>query len=350
MASIHETLKEGDQVWRFNSCFPWSFHPAAPSRRFRLPRTMERRVHVHRGDPPIPPMTPQPDDPVRLDVRPEGLSAGLRFTLIGRPLLWSAVQATRLFLKTPDARRRSRLQRAISSALLKHLQVQLDVQGLEHLGPGPFLIVALHEGIADVLCLLQLPFPMRFVARREIFRWPSLGPLITRLGHVAIDPEAQMGGFRELLRAAERILGSGESLAVFPQGAVAGIESDFQRGVFEVAKRLGVSILPVALSGSHRVWEHPFSPTLRYGQRVTLQVLPPIPPDVFETESVDAVRVRVRRAMKTAALLPGAAPPRHFDPDRDGYWDGYRLDIDPDFSAVAQQIARHRAALLGGTA
>lgn len=281
-----------------------------------------------------------------LDVHPAGLGAGLRFSLIGRPLLWSAGQAARLLLKTPDAGHRSTLQRAISSALLKHLQVRLAVQGLEYLGPGPFLIVALHEGMADVLCLLQLPLPMRFVARREIFRWPSLGPLITQLGHVAINPEAQMGGFRELLRAADRTLRSGESLGVFPQGTVVGIESDFQRGVFEVAKRLGVSILPVALSGSHRVWEHPFSPTLRYGQRVTLQVLAPIHPEVFETESADAVRVRVRRAMKAAALLPGAASARHFDPDRDGYWDGYRLDIDPDFSAVAQQIARHRAVLL----
>jgi 1-acyl-sn-glycerol-3-phosphate acyltransferase len=298
----------------------------------------------------IPPITPHPDDPVRLDVRPEGLNARLRFNLIGRPLLWSAVQAPRLFLRTPDAGRRSRLQRAIGSTLLKHLQVQLDVQGLEHLGPGPFLIVALHEGIADVLCLLQLPLPMRFVARREIFRWPSLGPLITQLGHVAIDPETQMGGFRELLRAADRILGAGESLGMFPQGTVAGIESDFQRGVFEVARRLGVSILPVALSGSHRIWEHPFSPTLRYGQRVTLQVLEPVHPEVFGTESVDEVRVRIRRAMKAAALLTGAATPRRFDPDRDGYWDGYRLDIDPDFPAVARQIARHRAALLGSTA
>lgn len=298
----------------------------------------------------IPPNTPHPDDFVRLDVHPVGPGARLRFDLLGRPLLWSASQATRLLLSSPDLTRRPRLERAISSALLSHLQVQLDVRGLAHLGPGPFLIVALHEGIADVLCLLQLPLPMRFVARREIFRWPAVGPLITRLGHVAINPEAQMGGFRELLRAADRTLGSGESLAVFPQGAVAGIESDFQRGVFEVAKRLGVSILPVALSGSHRVWEHPFSPALRYGQRVTMRLLPPVHPYVFETESVDAVRIRVRRAMKAAALLPGAAPPRHFDPDRDGYWDGYRLDIDPDFSAVARQIARHRAALLGGTA
>ena len=248
-----------------------------------------------------------------LEVHPEGLNARLRFDLIGRPLLWSAGQATRLFLKKSDAGRRFRFQRAISSALLKHLLVQLDVRGLEHLGPGPFLIVALHEGIADVLCLLQLPC--------RCASWPGgrssaglRGTLITRLGHVAIDPEAQMGGFRELLRAADRLIGAGESLAVFPQGTVAGIESDFQRGVFEVAKRLGVSILPVALSGSHRIWEHPFSPALRYGQRVTLTLLPPVRPEVLETEwwtwsgwstEGDEVRRTLTRRRAAPALRPG---------------------------------------------
>ena len=188
----------------------------------------------------------------------------------------------------------------------------------------------LHEGIADVLCLLRLPLPLRFVARREIFGWPAIGPALEGLGHVSINPEHPLGGFRGLWRSAETILGGGESLVVFPQGTVAGIESDFQRGVFEVARRVGVPVLPVAVTGTHRVWEHPFSPTLRYGQAVTVQVLPAIP--------AAEVRAGPRRpagadppGVKAAALAPGMPPARSFDPDRDGYWDGYRLDIDPDF-------------------
>ena len=159
-----------------------------------------------------------------------------------------------------------------------------------------------------------------------------------------------MGGFRELWRGADRILAGGESLAVFPQGAIAGIQSDFHRGVFEVARRLGAPILPVAISGTHRVWEHPFAPTLRYGQRVALTVLPPISAAEVQTLSLDALRVRTRRAMKAAALAPGAPPARCFDPDRDGYWDGYQLDIDPDFPEMARKMAEHRAAFLRGTA
>jgi len=242
------------------------------------------------------------------------------------------------------------MQQRFSCRLLGHLQVNLELRGLEHLNEGPYLIASLHEGIADVLCLLQLPLPMRFVARREIFGWPGVGPVITRLGHVSIDPEHPLGGFRDLWRGAEEVLSSGESLAVFPQGTVIGIQSDFQRGVFELARRLNVPLLPVAISGSHRIWEHPFAPTLRYGQRVALTVLPPISAGEVQTADLDALRIRIRRALKAAVLVAGAPPPRFFDPARDSYWDGYRLDIDPDFPELARHMAEHRAALLPDSA
>lgn len=293
----------------------------------------------------IPPPTPHADDPVELHFAPQGRRARLKFALLGRPLIWSGLRPAGRWPADLSVPQRFEVQQAFSRRLLKHLQVRLELRGLEHIGEGPYLIAALHEGIADVLCLLHLPLPMRFVARREIFTWPEVGPVITRLGHVSINPEHPLGGFRELWRGAEAVLDGGESLAVFPQGTVVGLQSDFHRGVFEVARRLNAPILPVAISGSHRIWEHPFSPALRYGQRVALTVLPPISAREVQTLSLDALRVRTRRAMKAAALAPGTPPARFFDPDRDGYWDGFRLDIDPDFPETARQMAEHRAAL-----
>ncbi|GGL99018.1 lysophospholipid acyltransferase family protein [Deinococcus aerophilus] len=241
---------------------------------------------------------------------------------------------------------RQQFQRRLGERFLRHLDVHLQVRGTGNIGAGPYLVASLHEGIADVLCLLRLPLPLRFVARREIFGWPAIGPALQGLGHVSINPEHPLGGFRGLWRSAETILAGGESLVVFPQGTVAGIQSDFQRGGFEVARRVGVPILPVAITGTHRVWEHPFSPTLRYGQAVTVQVLPAISVEEIRDASLDALRVRTRRALKAAALAPGMPPARFFEPERDGYWDGYRLDIDPDFPELARRMAEHRAALL----
>lgn len=303
----------------------------------------------------IPPATPYPDDPVELHFALEGGAARLKFALLGRPLLWGGLKWAQRLPDSPTPDQRMKAQQALSRHLLAYLQVELEVRGLEHIGPaaevqGPYLIAALHEGIADVPCLLRLPLPMRFAARREIFGWPHVGPLLSKLGHVAINPEHPLGGFRDLLRGAEQILGGGESLAIFPQGTIIGIQSDFQRGVFEVARRLNVPILPVVITGTHRIWEHPFSPTLRSGVRVGLRVLPPISAQEVQNANLNALRVRTRRAMKAAALGAGMPPVRFFDPDRDGYWDGYRLDIDPDFPDLARKMADHRAALMKGTA
>ena len=296
------------------------------------------------------PATPHPDDPVELHFAPQGRAAQLKFALLGRPLIWRELRQAGKLGAELSVSQRFQIQQRFSRRVLRHLDVKLALRGLEHLGTGPYLIASLHEGIADVLCLLQLPLPMRFVARREIFGWPQVGPVVTRLGHLSINPEHPLGGFRELWRGAKSILGGGESLATFPQGAIAGIQSDFQRGVFEVARRVNAPILPVAISGTHRIWEHPFAPTLRYGQAVALTVLPPISAEEVQAGNLDALRVRTRRAMKAAALAPGTPPARFFDPDRDGYWDGYRLDIDPDFPEMALKMERHRAALRRGTA
>ena len=297
----------------------------------------------------MPPSTPNPDEPVQLHFAPQGRAAQLKFAVLGRPLIWSALRRARRLPEGLNALERFTFQQRLSRQVLGHLDVRLEVRGLEHIGAGPYLIAPLHEGIADVLCLVQLPLPMRFVARSEIFGWPAVGPAITRLGHLPINPEHPLGGFRDLWRGADTILGGGESLVVFPQGTLVGLQADFQRGVFEVARRVGAAILPVALSGTHRIWEHPFTPTLRYGQPVALTVLPPIAALELQEGDMDTIRVRTRRAMKAAALAPPSPAPRFFDPDRDGYWDGFRLEIDPDFSALARKIERHRAAVLSGS-
>ena len=110
------------------------------------------------------------------------------------------------------------------------------------------------------------------------------------------------------------------------------------KGAFRLAERFDRPLLPVVITGTHRVWEHPYSPTLRYGQRVSMQVLPPVPGSLAV-----ASKDQISTEMKQAALAPGMAPVRRFDPERDGYWDGYPYEIDPDFPEIADLVVQHRA-------
>ena len=121
------------------------------------------------------------------------------------------------------------------------------------------------------------------------FSWPEVGPVIARLGHLSINPEHPLGGFSEQWRGADRMLGGRGERGDFSAGDIAEMQSDFHRGVFEVARGWGHH-LPVAMSGTHRIWEHPFAPTLRYGQRVTLTVLPPISAGEVQCTPLETLR------------------------------------------------------------
>jgi 1-acyl-sn-glycerol-3-phosphate acyltransferase len=218
------------------------------------------------------------------------------------------------------------------------LGMRLSIHGTHRIDRRQTYVVApLHEGFADIIALLHLGIPLRFAARDELGEWPSLGAALASGGHVMIDPEQPRAAYRTLRRAAPDIRDRGENVVIFPQGSLLGIETAFTEGAFAIAAATAQPILPVVVTGTHRVWEHPFSPVVRFGQPVRLQVLAPIRPP-FDPGDLRALEQK----MKAVALSQFVAP-RRYRPDQDGFWDGYRFAIDPAFSEVYDAVAHHRA-------
>jgi 1-acyl-sn-glycerol-3-phosphate acyltransferase len=275
-------------------------------------------------------------------LRPEQLWERALFAATGRRLLISSLRQLAEAPEDLDGERRALMQRRLGRALLEHLRVTLDIEGVDNLPHSPHVIVSLHEGMADALCLTQLPLAMRIVARQEIFEWPRIGPAIDRMRHIAIEPEEGAASYRRLLNEARAVLNAGEHVLLFPQGCLLGIEIAFQPGAFRLARCLGAPILPVVITGGHRIWEHPFSPTLRYGERVAIRVLPPIAAAEIQGSDCGALRLDLQRRMKALAFSPDVPPPRRYVQERDGYWDGFAFEIDPDFPAVAAAVNAHR--------
>lgn len=232
------------------------------------------------------------------------------------------------------------VERSWARATARLLRVQLDISGREHIDPREsYAVVSLHEGMADALALLHLGLPLRFMVRDELFEWPSLGRYLEATDQIRVDEDATTTALRSTYRQVEAAVASGDSIAVFAQGSILGVEVAFRPGVFRIARRFGLPLLPIVVTGTHRVWEHPYTPTVRLDQRVSVRILPPLAP-----EFLDKARMRtLEREMKTIALSPSTAPVRRFDPDRDGWWDGYRYEIDPDFGTLASRIAQRRA-------
>ncbi len=258
---------------------------------------------------------------------------------LGAPLL-----AMRLLGRAGRRRDLHRVARWWARGVARHLAFRLELSGLDLVDPSEaYVVTPLHEGFADALALLHLPLDLRFAARDELFGWRLFGGLLRDTEQVKLCPELGMLSYLQLRRQAPAVLDRGESLVVFPQGSILGVEVDFKAGPFALAASLGRPILPVAVSGGHRVWEHPFSPRLRYGQRLSLAVLPPVEPEELRALGVEGARIEVQRRLKARALNGRMAPPRRFVPERDGYWDGYAYEIDPAFPSLRAEVARHRA-------
>ena len=242
-----------------------------------------------------------------------------------------------------QARAVQAVERHAARALLRRLAATLDMDGLHHArAGGPYVVAALHEGFLDVPLLLHLPLDLTFVARDELFGWPVLGQHLRECGHIAVSPERGASGYRRLLTAARERARRGSSIALFPQGSILGVETALNPGAIALARTLELPLLPVAITGTHRAWEHPFTPRLRYGERLSLRVLEPLTTEELTEGSLESLRLDLSRRLKEAALSGDMAPPRRYRPERDGYWDRYAFEIDPFFPEVARAIAERR--------
>lgn len=225
--------------------------------------------------------------------------------------------------------------------VLALLQVKRELVGLEKARSDvPHLILPLHEGLMDPLVLMaSLPMPLTFLVRDELFEWPYVGRFLTRSKQIRIPIRTSDVDVGRLLSSVRDVAEAGRSIVAFPQGSVLGIEVAFRRGVFVIADRLNLPVLPVVITGTHRIWEHPFSPKLRYRQRIYVEVLDPIPAGSARRLGPDT-----ESEMKRIALDASTPAPRRFDPTRDGYWDDYEYEIDDRFSELVEQIKSHRHA------
>lgn len=282
-------------------------------------------------------------DPPALKLRfvAEGGLAGRFVAAVAGPILVGAGRAIAAAATIGTAALVHTLERRFARVAERLARIHIDIEGMNLVdGSRQYVVVPLHEGLADGLAVLRLPLDLRFVARDELFDWPGLGPYFRAARHPLVETTPTRGSVRRLYRQIEGVFDDGDSLVVFAQGSVLGVEVAFQSGALHIARRFGHPILPVVLTGSHRVWEHPYTTTLRFGERISMRILPPIPPDRLDP----ATFREMERSMKSVALGPGVASARRFIPERDGWWDGYRFEIDPDFPELREALAAHRRA------
>ena len=224
------------------------------------------------------------------------------------------------------------------------LGLTINSSGLHRVDPArSYVVLPLHEGFADLLALQHLPLDMVYATAEELFDWHHLGPYLHASAQPRVSRTNGPQAYRTLLREGNAAAARGESLVVFPQGTVLGIETKFTAGAFRAAQHLNLPVLPVILTGASTVWDYPFSTQLHFGRSIHMEVLDPVPAHRAVEVAEDIESEMKGRAL---AATPG---PRRYAPERDGWWDDYRFEIDPRFPDLKERVERHRESLKSET-
>ncbi len=217
------------------------------------------------------------------------------------------VQALLLALTAPFDRNRvvaGRFLRIVGVLIAKAFPPwRLTVEG-RWPGRGPYVVVANHQSMLDILLISHIPKEMKWVAKEELFKIPWIGWMLRMTGDIAVrrgDPES--GG--EALAKAKAYLARGMSVVLFPEGtrSTKGTMLPFTSGAFRLAIEAGVPVLPIAVSGTARgmpkggPWVRPC--------RATARLLEPVVIDGVRPEDAPKLRDAVRdRIAATLPMLP----------------------------------------------
>ena len=198
---------------------------------------------------------------------------------------------------------------AIMTSWLLWLVGPGTVEGLENVPrTGGFLVIANHCSNLDPPFLgwavgHRTGRIVHFMAKEEMRRWPVVGFLARNAGVFFVR---RGSGDRAAQQLALRLLESGRLVGIFPEGTRSrdGVLGEARAGAALLAMRTGVPVLPVGISGTHRIfpgrsrWPHRTRVTIRVGVPFQLEVIA----DGLDRQALRQGTEQMMRAV--AALLP----------------------------------------------
>ena len=153
-----------------------------------------------------------------------------------------------------QAQARALVLRDVCRRLLDLHGVKASVEGPIPLGPA--LLASNHVSWLDPL-VVSATVPCVPVSKLDVSSWPIIGGLVSELGVLFVNRGDPRSGAR-VIRDAERALAAGLPVLNFPEGTTTTGSQvlPFRRGLFGLARRAGVPVVPVALSYDppHLAW------------------------------------------------------------------------------------------------
>jgi 1-acyl-sn-glycerol-3-phosphate acyltransferase len=175
--------------------------------------------------------------------------------------------------------------------------VKLEVRGRENIPADRAVVyMANHQSNVDPPALISVLPPVLVLVRKEIFRLPVVGRAMRLRGFVSVDRQNRERAIRAIEEAVES-LRAGHSFLAYPEGTRSrdGQLLPFKKGVFMMAIKAQVPIVPITISGFTRI--------MRKGERALhpgvarITIHQPIPTAGRSPDNRDEVIESVRAAV-----------------------------------------------------
>lgn len=176
-----------------------------------------------------------------------------------------------------------RALRSIAHPLLNSW-LKIDAQGMEHFPrEGAFIVTPNHisnfDPVVMAYFMLRQGIPLRFMAKAELFKYPVVKQLLNSVKLIPVHRSS--GDPSSVLEAARQALRDGEAVGIYPEGTLTRDPHMWpmkaKTGAARLALDTGVPVIPVAQWGAHEVIpRYNASFRMRFGQPITIRVLPPV--------------------------------------------------------------------------
>lgn len=143
-----------------------------------------------------------------------------------------------------------------SQFICKILLLPVKVEGRENLDPRQsYVFIANHQGAFDIWLIYgYLGRNFKWLMKKELEKIPLVGKACKKANHIFVE-RGNAAKMKEMYDSARRILQSGMSVCVFPEGSrtKTGEMGAFKKGAFLLAEDIKLPIVPMTISGSFDV-------------------------------------------------------------------------------------------------
>jgi 1-acyl-sn-glycerol-3-phosphate acyltransferase len=214
--------------------------------------------------------------------------SGIHFALVCTFLIFLAIFV--------DPRKNDWPQRIFFRNILRLAGTQLEVRRSREFDPNrTCLFICNHVNLFDPFVIYSaIPQFLRGFELESHFNIPIYGWMMGRFGNIPVPDAPSRESLETMRNRAKGAFDSGISLIAFAEGSRTrdGHVQEFKKGIFGLAQKFGIPIVPVSLVGSYQFFQT--GNWMLYPRQITVYLHDMIETKDIRRGEVDALRLRVQ--------------------------------------------------------